>query len=65
MNDICSTDYIWINLNKVIVATVVKIALTRTRSKMEKKTWLGNVEDIFVFSIFLFVKKTEIVILLL
>ena len=52
MNDICSTDYLWINLNKVIVATVVKIALTRTRSKMEEKKhdWV----TLKIFSYFLF-----------
>ena len=36
MNDIWGTDFVWINLNKMIVATVVKIVLTLARSKMEK-----------------------------
>ena len=51
MNDICSTDFLRINLNKMIVATVVKIALTQTRSKMEKKhDWV----TLKIFSYFLF-----------
>ena len=36
MNDICSTDFVRINLNKMIVVTVVKIVLTLATSKMEK-----------------------------
>ena len=36
MNDICSTDFVRINLNKMIFATVVKIVLTLATSKMEK-----------------------------
>ena len=36
MNDICSTDFVRINLNKMIFATVEKIALTLATSKMEK-----------------------------
>ena len=36
MNDICSTDFVRINLNKMIVAAVVKIVLTPATSKMEK-----------------------------
>ena len=49
----------------MIFATVVKIVLTLATSKMEKKTQLGNIEDIFIFSIFSFIMKNEIVILLL
>ena len=36
MNDIFSTDFVRINLNEMIFATVVKIVLTLVTSKMEK-----------------------------
>ena len=36
MNDILGTDFVRINLNKMIVATVVKIVLTIATSKTEK-----------------------------
>ena len=36
MNDICGTDFVRINLKKMIVATAVKIVLTLATSKIEK-----------------------------
>ena len=36
MNDICSTDFVRINLNKFIVVAAVEIELTVATSKMEK-----------------------------
>ena len=51
MNDICSTDFVRINLNKMIFATVVKIVLTLATSKMGKKhSWV----TLKIFSYFLF-----------
>ena len=36
MNDIWGTDFVRINLNKMIIAAVVKIVLTIATSKKEK-----------------------------
>ena len=42
MNDIYSTDFVRINLNKFIVVVTVEIELTLATSKVEKNLFIYN-----------------------